>query len=57
MGIWGAKDVALSETQMTGSAEFVDGPFRYERMEAGHWMMLSRADEVNALLLDFLQGR
>ena len=57
MGIWGAKDVALSEKQMTGSAEFVDGPFRYERIEAGHWMMLSRADEVNALLLDFLQGR
>jgi hypothetical protein len=39
---------------MRGSAEFVDGPFRYERIEAGHWMMLTRSEQLNALLLDFL---
>jgi len=56
LGVWGSKDPALTEQQMRGSAAFVDGPFRYERIEAGHWMMLSRPDQVNALLLDFLQG-
>jgi pimeloyl-ACP methyl ester carboxylesterase len=55
MGIWGSKDFALTERQMRDSAAFVDGPFRYERIEAGHWMMLSRPDQVNALLLDFLR--
>ena len=55
MGIWGSKDVALGEKQMRESARFVDGPFRFEGIDAGHWMMLSRPDEVNALLLDFLR--
>jgi pimeloyl-ACP methyl ester carboxylesterase len=56
MGIWGSKDVALTERQMRESGRFVDGAFRYERIEAGHWMMLSRSDEVNGLLLEFLSG-
>jgi len=55
MGIWGSKDVALTEQQMRRSGEFVDGPFRYERIEAGHWMQLTRPDQVNALLRDFLR--
>jgi pimeloyl-ACP methyl ester carboxylesterase len=54
LGIWGSRDFALTERQMRDSAEFVDASFRYERMEAGHWMMLQRPDEVNALLIDFL---
>jgi pimeloyl-ACP methyl ester carboxylesterase len=54
MGIWGSKDVALTERQMRTSEEFVGGPFRYERIEAGHWMMLTRPDRINGLLLDFL---
>jgi pimeloyl-ACP methyl ester carboxylesterase len=54
LGIWGTRDVALTEKQMTDSAEFVDGPFRYERMDAGHWLMLENPDELNNLLLDFL---
>jgi pimeloyl-ACP methyl ester carboxylesterase len=33
----------------------VSGPWRYERLEGiGHWMQLEVADELNALLLDFL---
>ena len=54
LGMWGTRDVALTETQMRESGQFVDGPFRYERLEAGHWMMLERPDDVNALLLEFL---
>ena len=55
MGIWSSGDFALTEAQMTGSATYVAGPWRYERIEgAGHWMQLEQPDAVNALLLDFL---
>jgi hypothetical protein len=40
---------------MTGSAAFVAGPWRYERLDrVGHWMQLEAPNRVNALLLDFL---
>jgi pimeloyl-ACP methyl ester carboxylesterase len=55
LGIWSTQDIALLEEQMKNSAQFVDGPFRYERIEGvGHWMQVEAADEVNRLLLDFL---
>lgn len=55
MGIWSARDFALTEAQMTGSGEFVAGPWRYERIEdAGHWMQLDAPDRLNELLVDFL---
>ena len=55
MGIWSSGDFALLEAQMTGSADHVKGPWRYERVEgAGHWMQLEQPETVNALLLDFL---
>ena len=48
-------DPALTEIQMTDSAENVAGPWRYERLEgAGHHMQLEAPAAVNALLLDFL---
>jgi pimeloyl-ACP methyl ester carboxylesterase len=54
MGMWSTGDGALTEAQMTGSAQFLTAPWRYERIEGGHWMQLERPDEVNALLGDFL---
>lgn len=55
MGVWSTGDIALTEKQMTGSAEFVSGPWRYERIEGpGHWMQWEAPDTVNTLLLDFL---
>lgn len=57
MGIWSTGDMALTERQMTGSSDYVDGPWRYERIEgAGHWMQLEKPDEVTALLLSHLKG-
>jgi len=55
MGLWSTGDFALTEAQMTRSAEHVTGPWRYERVEGpGHWMQLEAPDELNRLLLDFL---
>ena len=55
MGVWSTGDFALTEIQMTDSAENVAGPWRYERLDGpGHWMQLDAPDLVNALLLDFL---
>lgn len=56
MGVWSSGDVALTEAQMTGSAAFCAGGFRYERLDGpGHWMQLEAPDAVNALVLDFLR--
>jgi pimeloyl-ACP methyl ester carboxylesterase len=55
MGIWSTGDGALTEVQMTDSAENVAGPWRYERLDGpGHWLQLDAPDQVNSLLLDFL---
>lgn len=54
MGVWATRDVALTEAQMTGSEKYVEGPWRYERLEAGHWMQLDAPEELNRLLADFL---
>ena len=55
MGIWSTGDLALTEIQMTDSAENVAGRWRYERLDgAGHWMQLDAPDRVNTLLLDYL---
>lgn len=57
MGIWSSGDAALTEDQMTASAEQISGPWRYERIEgASHWMSVDAPDRVNELLVDFLAG-
>lgn len=55
MGIWSERDPALGEQQMAESVQHCRAGFRFERIDgAGHWLQLSAADRVNALLLDFL---
>ncbi len=55
MGVWSSGDSFLTEKQMTGSAAFVSGPWRYERIDGpGHWMQWETPERVNTLLLDFL---
>jgi pimeloyl-ACP methyl ester carboxylesterase len=57
MGVWSTGDAALTEAQMTTSERYVDGPWRYERLDGpSHWMQAEVPDDVNALLLDFLRA-
>jgi pimeloyl-ACP methyl ester carboxylesterase len=55
LGVWSTGDGALTESQMTRSAQFVSGPWRYERVEGcGHWVPVEAADRFTPLLIDFL---
>jgi pimeloyl-ACP methyl ester carboxylesterase len=55
LGVWADQDFALTERQMAGSSRYVEGPWRYERLEGlGHWMQLEDPERVNQLLADFL---
>lgn len=58
LGVWSDGDFALTEKQMTGSATFVTGPWRYERIEgASHWLPLDAPDRVSELLLGHFQTK
>ncbi len=55
LGIWGDRDMALTEAQMTSSADAVDGEFRYERLPGvGHWIATEAPDRLDELLTEFL---
>ena len=55
LGLWSSGDHYLTEDGMTRSAEFVSGPWRYERIEgASHWLQLDAPERINELLLEFL---
>lgn len=57
LGVWGTNDLALTEQVMTDSAEYVRGPWRYERFDGcGHWLQLDAPVRLNALLLEFLHA-
>ncbi|WP_235033079.1 alpha/beta fold hydrolase [Streptomyces sp. WAC05374] len=54
LGVWSTGDRFLTERSMTGTEKYVDGSWRYERVEgAGHWLQLDAPDRVSELLLDF----
>ena len=55
LGVWSSADPFLTEEQMTGSRRFVDGPWRYERVDGvDHWLPVRAPEVVTELLLDFL---
>ena len=57
LGIWSTGDHHLLEAQMKESQSNVSGPWHYVRVEgAGHWFMLEKPAQVNAIVLDFLKN-
>jgi pimeloyl-ACP methyl ester carboxylesterase len=55
LGIWSTGDHYLDGERMKGSAEFVQGPWRYEEIPgASHWVPLDAPGRLNDLLLDWL---
>jgi pimeloyl-ACP methyl ester carboxylesterase len=55
LGIWSSGDIFLTEGQMKKSADYVDGPWRYERIDgSGHWVPLDASDKLNRMLIEYV---
>lgn len=55
--IAGTADPVLSFTRTDRASELITGPYREVLIDgAGHWLQQQRPDEVNAILLEFLNG-
>jgi pimeloyl-ACP methyl ester carboxylesterase len=55
--IGGTADPVLAFTRADRAAEVISGPYRQVMLDgAGHWLQQERPDEVNATLLEFLDG-
>ena len=56
LGVWSDGDAYLTEVRMKTSGDRISGPFTYRKVSrASHWLMLDQPQELNRLLLDFLQ--
>lgn len=53
LGIWSSGDVLLTEEQMKRSGEKVVGEWRYENINASHWIPLDEPEILNDLILNF----
>lgn len=54
LGVMGAHDWALLDTQMINSRDHVEAEFRYvEVADAAHWLQTDQPDVLNALLIDW----
>lgn len=57
LGVWAEDDAYLRAEQMQQSTENIDlteGSWRYETVEASHWLPVDAPVETNRLLVDFL---
>lgn len=52
--VYGERDQFLSEDAFLRSEARCTGPFRYERLDTGHWMPTEQPDDVTKLLLELL---
>ena len=56
--IWGEDDPFLGKQLTEKTDEFIDAPFRLEFIKnCSHWVQQEAPDEVNRLILDFLNIR
>jgi pimeloyl-ACP methyl ester carboxylesterase len=55
MYVWSTEDPALGREAAEATAEFVEGPYRFEVLDGvGHWVSEQVPERLNALLLDHL---
>ncbi len=56
MYVWSTDDMALGRDAAEATAQFVEGPYRFEVLEGvSHWIPEHAPDALNALLLDHLR--
>lgn len=52
LGIWSDGEAYLTEAQMTGSEDYVDAPWRYERINgASHWIPYDAPDALSRSMI------
>jgi pimeloyl-ACP methyl ester carboxylesterase len=57
MYVWSTGDPALGREAAEATAQFVEGPYRFEVLEGvGHWISEAAPDRLNALLLDHVRS-
>ena len=49
---WGRRDFALGRRAAELTAQFVTAAYRFESLDAGHWLPETRPDQVAALVID-----
>lgn len=50
--VWGRHDPILGRAAATRTAEYVTGPYRFEELDAGHWLPETHAAQVAELIAD-----
>ena len=53
MGIMGRNDWALLPHQMENSAQYIAADWRYELVDAAHWVQSEQPERFNELLLEW----
>ncbi len=53
--LWSDGDLFLTESQVLASGKYLDGPWRYERLQGHHWMSLEQPERVTELILQHLE--
>jgi pimeloyl-ACP methyl ester carboxylesterase len=56
MYIWGRHDPALGRRAAELTAKYVTGPYRFEEIDAGHWIVDRNADDLQRLLGEHLRS-
>ena len=52
--IWGNRDPAAGRTAAEGTAPFMQGPYVYSEIDAGHWLLETRTEPVVDQLVDHI---
>ncbi|MBV8982647.1 MAG: alpha/beta fold hydrolase [Acidimicrobiia bacterium] len=50
--VYGTKDIALGPKAADRTREYVNGPYRYERLDSSHWLPEEEPDAVARLVLE-----
>jgi len=52
--IWGNRDQAVGRATTATQAEYMTGPFRFVELDAGHWLIQERFDDVSREIQEHL---
>ena len=53
--IWGNKDAAIGSKCMELTKPYMKGPFKFVELEAGHWLIQEKYEEVSKEILEHLE--